>query len=378
AAAPARGAGPELGGSGEVLVQRFDARRQDGAPSALAPTGDLLRVALELNDSLAARLALHSEVEWEHAGVSDEAVAHVSPTSGDGEAELSGEATVEYAYVDWRPRCGPGVRAGQLLVPVGLVNEHHEPDEFLGARRPDVELRVIPTTWSALGAGVFGAWRAVEYRAYLLEGLDAARFTAADGIQDGRQGSAQAALVHPALAVRLDWRAAPGLGLGGSGYGGYAWQGTRAAAEPLHARTTLAEGHATLAARGLVAHALYAMGTIADHAALSRALGVAGTPEAIGRRFFGGYVEAAFDLAPRLWPGTRAALAPYARYEESDTQDGVGAAGTEDPAHHATTFTAGVSFAPAPGAVVKLDRQERRNETATATSQWNLALGWEF
>ena len=38
-------------------------------------------------------------------------------------------------------------RAGLMLIPMGLVNEQHEPTAALGVRRPDVEDVIIPSTW---------------------------------------------------------------------------------------------------------------------------------------------------------------------------------------------------------------------------------------
>ena len=63
-----------------------------------------------------------------------------------------------------------------LLMPVGIINERHEPPVFYGVERPLVETVIIPTTWFEVGAGVHGelgrGWR---YRAYLTAPLNAAR-----------------------------------------------------------------------------------------------------------------------------------------------------------------------------------------------------------
>ena len=41
------------------------------------------------------------------------------------------------------------LRAGLLLVPMGFINEMHEPVTYFGTHRPEVEQRIIPTTWRA-------------------------------------------------------------------------------------------------------------------------------------------------------------------------------------------------------------------------------------
>src|SRR5438477_50729 len=71
-------------------------------------------------------------------------------------SDKGGEVEVEFAYLDYLFSKSLRARAGLMLIPMGLVNELHEPPTFLGALRPDVEERLIPSTWRELGAGVYG------------------------------------------------------------------------------------------------------------------------------------------------------------------------------------------------------------------------------
>ena len=98
----------------------------------------------------------------------------------------------------------------------------------------------------------------------------------------------------------------------------------------------------------------------------------------LGESFSGVYVEATYDLLTELAPGSRFAVAPYARYERLDTQDDVPAAGAKDPANERTIVTAGLAVKPHPNVVVKADRQLRSNKSDTGTHQWNVALGYLF
>ena len=45
-----------------------------------------------------------------------------------------------------------------LLVPVGFLNEVHEPPTFYGVERNPVEKNVIPTTWWEGGIGISSRW----------------------------------------------------------------------------------------------------------------------------------------------------------------------------------------------------------------------------
>lgn len=369
--------GPSIGGYGELLFESPDRTREDGALSGARPRADLLRAVFYIGHKFTPQLLFNSEIEFEHAGVRDAGAVSVDPLTGDGEAELTGEATMEFAYLDWQASRALGVRAGKLLVPMGLVNEQHEPPVFVGARRPDSERFIIPSTWSAAGAGLYGETAAgLEWRAYALEGLDARHFDAARAIREGRQGGSQALLTHPAFAARADWKGTPGLLLGAAAYSGDSWQEARPAGATLSARVSLYDVHARWQWNGLELRGLYAAGKLGDAGALSDALGLAGDAR-LGERFAGGYAEAAFDAAPRIWPGTAWQLAPYARVERLDTQEDV-AGGSDDPALERTLLTFGLAVKPHPNVVLKADREQRRNAADRETSRWNVALGWLF
>ena len=369
--------GLSVGGYGEMLLESFDRHREDGALTDRAAQLDLYRVVFYLGHKFNDELLFNSELEWEHSGVTDEASVQVDPSSGQGEAELSGESTIEFAYLDWSPRRAFGLRAGKVLVPMGLVNEQHEPPVYLGARRPDVERNLVPSTWGANGAGVFGELgNGLEYRAYVLEGLDANGLSAANTIRGGRQGGSGSAITHPAFAARLDWRGTAGLVQGVSAYTADTWQGAQPTGVRLSPRVSLLDLHARWQWRGLQTAGLWVQGSLTDAGALSDARGLTGSAR-LGERFFGGYLEAAYDVLPALHPGTRYSLLPYARFESYDTQDSV-PGGSESASNERTVLTLGAAFKPHPNVVVKADRQQRSNAADTESNQWNMALGWMF
>jgi hypothetical protein len=364
----------EVGGYGEMVLQAPEARREDGARSHLLPNADFLRAALEVKHRFSRELRVTVEMEWEHGGIGE---APADSVRGLEEKE-GGEATVEYAILEWS--CSPRLtlHGGKLLVPSGFVNRAHEPDEFRGALRPDVETLIIPSTWSALGVGASGELpHGLAWTLDVLEGLDATRFSAAERFRHGRQDGAQALLTHPAFAARLDWRAAEGVTLGGSIVTGDAWQGEQPDSA-LHPRTWVNEAHAHVERGGFDLRALYATALLWDHVALTRALGVAHTDAALGKRGFGGEIEASYDVRPLVWPHADGALRPYVRFELTDTQDGVGAIGTENPLYHRTNLTVGLEYSPVHGVVIKADRQQRHHEDDSGVSQWNVALGYGF
>ena len=49
------------------------------------------------------------------------------------------------------------LRGGLMLIPMGIVNEYHEPTTFNGVERPSLDSKIVPTTWREMGIGVSGA-----------------------------------------------------------------------------------------------------------------------------------------------------------------------------------------------------------------------------
>ena len=121
---------------------------------------------------------------------------------------------------------GPSMAArGLVLMPMGLVNELHEPTTFLGVRRPDVEDVIIPTTWREIGFGAYGTAGPLTYRGYMVNGLNAAGYSADEGIHEGSQEGSEALAKNWAFTGRVDFTALPGLLVGASVFTGDAGQG---------------------------------------------------------------------------------------------------------------------------------------------------------
>lgn len=353
--------GVSIGGYGEVLYQNFDENREDGAPSGRTDEIDLLRAVFYFGYKFSDRFLFNSEIEYEHG------------TTGSG-SESKGEVSMEFAYIDYLARPEIGLRAGLLLLPVGFVNELHEPPIFLGARRPEVETRILPTTWRELGAGVFGDVGPITYRAYVVNGLDAAGFTAASPIRGGRQKGSRARAEDFGVTARVDFVGVPGLLIGTSGYTGNSDQGRTAGGEEFDATVSLFDIHAEWRWRALQIRGLLARGSIDDGAQINRLNSLSGT-SSVGERFLGHYVEAGWDV---LHGRSAASLVPFGRWEELDTQDDVPSGFSANPANDVTVWTLGLQYRPIPQVVVKLDYQDFQNEARTGVNQWNLALGWLF
>jgi len=346
--------GLSIGGYGEFLYQAKEGRRQDGAEGGGTKNLDALRLVLYTGYKFNERIVFNSEVEFEHGGYSD--------------SHPKGEVIVEFAYLDFLLNPSFNVRAGQVLVPMGFINELHEPPAFLGARRPLVERSIIPATWHENGIGIHGDLPGhLSYRTYLLNGLRADEFSAA-GIRDGRQAGKEANAQSLAWTGRLDWNPTPGATLGLSFYTGNSNQSGHG--EPI--RTTLIEAHGEWRWRGLQARGLYAQTRLSAPGVA--ALNAEDPAREVGTQQWGGYLEVGYDLLQ----GSRQALIPYARYERLNTQAQVIAAVTPNLANDTMAFTLGVSYKPIPNTALKMDYQKLENKARTGRNQFNLALGFYF
>ncbi len=344
--------GVSIGGYGEILYENFASERQDGGGASTSDRFDALRAIVYVGYKFNDRVLFNSEIEIEHAD----------------------EAFLEFAYVDYRLGDAVGIRGGALLVPMGLVNELHEPPVYLGTERTVTESSIIPTTWRENGVGLFGGTDRIEWRAYVVNGFDGSGFTGA-GLRGGRQKASQALANDLALTGRIDYVGRPGLSVGAAAYVGQAAQDRELAGEPVDGRVVVWDLHGQYERRGLLVHALVAGASVSDVAELNALNGLSGAA-GIGSRMLGWNVQVGYDLLAERGSGHQ--LIPYLRHERVDTQREVAAGFSADPANDRTITSLGLAWKPVPQVVAKLGYQLHSNRAETGLDQLNVQLGWLF
>ena len=353
--------GVSIGGYGEFVYQGFSGSRQDGEPSGLRNQIDLLRAVLYVGYKFDDRWVLNTEIEAEHAVTA---------------SDKGGEVEVEFAYLDYLFSRPLRARAGLVLIPMGLINELHEPPTFLGVLRPDVEQRLIPSTWRELGAGLFGDSGRFSYRLYAVNGLNSEGYSA-EGIREGSQEGSEATAENWAVTGRLDWTPVSGALLGASFFSGDSDQGRRTPdGRSFAGSTTLYDVHADWKWRGLWLRGLFVQTRVGDAAAINEANGFQ-NEGSVGSRQWGWYLQGGFDVLS-LRAGSRASLTPFVRYERYDTQDEVPAGYSRNPENDVTLLTIGAVLKPIEQIAIKLDWQQRKNAARTGVDQWNVGLGYLF
>ena len=166
---------------------------------------DFHRFVAFINHNFTDKIRLYSEVELEHSFAADGA---------DGAVEL------EQAYIEFDVAEEQRLKAGLFLVPVGLLNETHEPTTFFGVERNPVETSIIPTTWWEAGVGASG--KLSEQVAYDI-GFHSGLETPIDGdsaflIRSGRQRVSEATATDGAVTARLRYYPDNGVELGVVGH----------------------------------------------------------------------------------------------------------------------------------------------------------------
>jgi hypothetical protein len=350
--------GTNITGYGEAAYSKF---RQSDA------TADLQRFVFGFNHRFDERLTFHSEIEVEHAVVS---------------SEDAGEAEIEQAWLNYKVSDAANVKGGLFLIPLGILNESHEPPTYYGVMRNQVETRIIPTTWRELGAGIHGVvGEGLRYDIGITTNFDSGKLDdPTTGIRSGHQEGQLANARNLAAYGALNYRR-PGLLVGGGVFTGNTGQNgvSNPALQGVAARLTLWDVHSQYRVAGLDLQALYAAGSLGDSdklngAILASATANGTTPFAVPKTFKGGYVQAAYHVYKR----GNFDVAPFVRYERIDVkqQEDPANGQLQDPNNIERIKTFGINFWVHPQVVLKADIQ--RYATDRSQDRFDLGLGYMF
>ena len=164
-----------------------------------------------------------TEIEFEHGG---NGLAYEKENEEGGEweqeVEKGGEVELEQFWIQKTFSPAANIRAGHIVVPVGLTNAHHEPLNFFTVYRPEGESTIMPSTWHQTGVSFFGRKGKFRYEAQLLAGLNADNFTNVGWISKGHKSPLEYDVANKyGLCLRIDNYSVPGLRIGLSGYYGH-------------------------------------------------------------------------------------------------------------------------------------------------------------
>jgi hypothetical protein len=380
-----------LGGYGQLNARGLSSGRgpdgEDIGPFALTAT--VRRLVVFIAHTFDDDLRFYGELEWENA---------IACRTCNGSVEI------EQAFIEWDLRkeaeraSALTLRAGLVIVPIGILNQWHEPPVFHGVERARLEESLIPSTWRELGVGVTGELRAgLRYEAYVTTGLDPLAFDK-NGFARGRQNGGLVNTGSVMLSARVELEPLLGAIVGVSAVAGET--GGLPFTMPRYATTTgqpvqltlplfFGEADARVRRDGLEARALVVVAAYPNAGDLMQARRVdgsatlllddtiEGTPGAVPTLMRGAQLEVAYDVL-RWFTSTEQQVLPFARVEFVDLQAAVPDGFVPDRAQNTKELTVGLGYRPIRAVVFKLDGQLRNRDAGPDDTQVNLGMGLMF
>lgn len=347
-----------IGGYGELHYNKLT--YAPGKPyKDLAGTFDFHRFVLFFGHDFSDKVSFKSEFEIEHTQIKS--------------SNTKSEIALEQAYVDVKFIPEVNLRAGIVLIPVGFINEYHEPSTFNGVERPSLDRVIIPSTWREAGAGVFGKiGEGIEYRAYVMAGLKPDQVTS-KGIRDSRQSAYYSTTSDMAVTGRIEYMPTLNLKTGLSFYAstlsnaavyGDTLSGVALSLFSGDFRFDLEELHL----RGTVVYSL-----ISDAEKLNAKFN-----KSAGSAQFGYNFEAGYNLLP-LFTDSEQALIIFGRFDRYDTQSSRSDNAKRLPGTQYNDYTAGLTWKPIDNVAFKTDYQFiSQSGQDKMTQQFNMGVGYFF
>lgn len=323
-----------LGGYGELHYNNLANQNPGGSDQKEV---DFHRFIMFVGHEFNNKIRFWSELEVEHSQV--------------GEGSDGGEVAMEQAFLEFDINENMSTRAGILLVPVGIINETHEPPTFYGVERNNVENYIIPTTWREGGVSIAGHSGSISYDLAVHSGLQTSS-ASNYAVRSARRSVREAPANDLAYTARIKWTGVPGLELATSlQYQTNVAQST----DPSVGAANLIEAHAVWQQGRFNLRALYATWNLDGSG-----------PAAVGaNEQTGWYIEPAFRITPK-W-------GVFARYNNWDNRAG------DATDSKFSQMDVGLNYWPHKDVVVKFDYQNQ--DAPDGSSEFdgiNIGVGYQF
>ncbi len=313
------------------------------------PVFDFHRMVWGMSYAFTDKISLHTEIDFEHA---------------------ARELELEYSYIDFEIRPQVNVRAGAVLLPVGPLNEFHEPTLFYSVERAQIHTLILPTSWAEPGVGIFGESAGLKYRLYAVKGLDASFFEKGKGIREGRRFFKENATIAESLAGvgRLEYVGIPGLSLGTSVYSGGANNNKTVENDT---DVTLWDADVRFRKWGFDIQTIAAESKISNVGSLAKPAAAPATGSVpltgIGSKQRGTMFEVAYRMGD---------VVPFVRSESIDTQ--IDPVSGRDGANDRDILTYGFAYFPATDVAIKIDQEDWEDGTGETGKRTNVGIAYMY
>lgn len=386
-----------VGGYGEMVaafkdygINRFYGS-SDGNTKKDRNTISIPRFVLALDYKFSPKWILGAEIEFESGGVGT-AYELENTENGEYETEVErgGEVALEQFHITRLIAPEFNVRAGHLIVPVGLTNSHHEPINFFGTVRPEGETTILPSTWHETGLEFFGTvgkgYATFDYQAMVVAGLNANTFDRNTWVGSGNMRIFEEEnFTSPGYAFRLDYRGVPGLRVGGSFY-----FCNDAGANSDKSQTYSSVGKIPLRIWTVDAQYINPYVTFRGNCVwgnLGNSFGVSSTNgklsnkspysriTPVAKKAVSYGAEIGFNIKNIFGMPKCPVIYPFARYEYYNPQEEVVSPNTADLRNKVSMWVAGLNWKALPNLVVKADYTTRRIGDGKYNSENEFAIG---
>lgn len=313
---------------------------------------DVHRLVLLFGYSFTNKLSFVTEIEFEHVK----------------------EVYVEQAFINYSFNNYLNFRAGLMLVPMGIINEYHEPTTFNGVERPLIDKYIAPTTWREIGLGFTGSIPeiSIKYQVYLVNGFASyndgeALLSGNNGFRKGRQKGAESFINSPNFTSKIEYYGILGLNIGFSTYFGKTqstlYNGIEkdnsvdmAIADSSAVGISMLGFDARYRRKGFELRGQIYLSSITNTVEYNYFTSNNNDPNNLGKSMYGYYAEVSYDFF-RLIEKFNSQLMPFLRYSNYDTHLSVAEGISRDDNFQKTIITTGLSWKINPGVVLKSDFQ---------------------
>ncbi|HIC11883.1 MAG TPA: porin [Sulfurimonas sp.] len=273
-------------------------------------------------------IILNVELEFEHGGSQITSLNVEKDSDGfvtDASLSQKGEyAKVEFMYLDFLINKSFNLRLGNMLVPMGIINERHEPTLFTTVQRPGTSKYLIPSTWHESGIMAYGnIVDGLVYKFFVQTALKP-KDSGTKWIRNGRGAAYKNKDIKPGVTARIDYTGLDGLNTGVSVYN--------------DEQLLMYDAHIDYKVSGARVYGVYTATTRSD--------ATAGQVDSAN----GGYLNASFDVLSLT--SMEQALPLFVQYETITPE--ASTVGEVD-GDSIDTITIGANFFPHPQVVLKAD-----------------------
>ena len=304
------------------------------------------------------------------------------------EIEHIKEVYLEQAFLNYQAKPWLNVQAGLLLIPMGIVNEYHEPTTFNGVERPVIDNVLVPSTWREIGAGIAGNIpnAGLRYQLYLVNGPlgynGSAQLNGGKPIRGARQKGSQVTMTSPDFSGKLTYYGIKGLDFGLAGYFG------KTESSLYHNMKKDSTAQVAMADSSSIGIAMIGLDfryqlkkfetrgelILANLSNTDQYNGLTGTD--LGTNALGYYVEAGYDVSSIF--KMKKKLVPFVRYSNFNSHNQVNENQTINKSYSNSILTSGLTWYLNPNFVAKGDFQQIINGNDTKSTTVNLGIGYWF